>query len=118
MDIIHGDVVLKKIDALPSGLITPPKDMRGSAHTTGWRDDGKYTIRHGESGHQHVIDADATKVEILWDPTSSLHYLNVKDTLTISHEEHKTLTIVPGFYQEGSENEYNPFEKMVRKVQD
>ena len=104
--ILHGDVDLLPIDKLP-------KDLKKISHN------GQYVLRHGESGHRHVIVAERPdQIEILLDEATGLHYLNVKSAVEITHEEHKTLVIEPGFWQEKSETEYNPFEKQLKKVVD
>ncbi len=104
--ILHGDVSLKPIKTLPKGL----KKIK---HTK------NFVIRHGESGHRHVIVLDALQdLDVYINPETSMHFLNVKTPIEISHEEHRTLVIEPGFYEEGAEIEYNPFEKQLQKVVD
>lgn len=104
--ILHGDVDLIQIDSLPENL-------QKVEHTK------KYVVRHGESGHKHMIVADRLDdLEVYINPETTLHFLDVKKTVTITHEEHRTLVIEPGFYEEKKETEYNPFEKQLQEVLD
>lgn len=104
---LHGDV-----DIIPAGSI--PKNYK-SVPFTG----GEYVLRHGESGHRHVIVAERPEmIEIFLDPVSGLHALRVKEAVTITHEEHRNLVIEPGIYKEAKENEYSPFERQLKSVRD
>jgi len=103
--ILHGDVDILPVDSIPEGL----KKINFN---------GSYVVRHGESGNKHIITAERTAVDIYLDEKTGMHYFKVNSAVEISHEQHKTLVITPGIYKEDAETEYNPFEKMLRKVQD
>jgi hypothetical protein len=99
----HGDVLLKRIAKLPTGL------------TEVQRRDGCLVIAEGEAtGHHHVITATPAK---LYELKGEL-YLEVTEPVTITHEEHKTLPIPPGIYEIGIVKEYDYFAEMERRVVD
>lgn len=107
LPILHGDVSFHPITELPKGL--KKIDLK----------DTKYVVAHGESGHLHqlVLNSPAD-VDIYIDPATGLHVLQFHNQATITHEEHKTLTIEPGIFIEKREQEYNPFKKQLEQVQD
>lgn len=107
LPILHGDVELHPIEKVPKGLMKIK--FNG----------GTYVLRTGESHHKHTITAEQVDmIDIYQDKITGMHVIEVKKAVPISHEEHKTIVIEPGIYIEKQENEYNPFESMLRKVQD
>ncbi len=99
----HGDVLLKRIDKLPKGVVEVP------------RKEGRIVVMEGEAtGHHHVITAEPAT---LWEIKGDL-YLEVTAPVTITHEEHKELPIPKGIYQIGRVKEYDYFSEMERVVQD
>lgn len=105
--IIHGDVDLIPVNEIPKGLKKVATKI------------GNYVVRHGESGHKHVLTIEKTNaVDIYLDEKTGMHYFKVNEPTKISHEEHRTITITPGIYREDNETEYNPFEKILRQVKD
>lgn len=106
LSVLHGDVDLIQVEALPEGL-KKQKTKNG------------YVVRHGESGHRHTLVIDKlSDVDIYLDPLTGYHVFDVKESIEISHEEHKTIVIEPGIFIEKSEVEYNPFERLLKKVVD
>lgn len=103
--IIHGDVGIIPTNELPKGL----KKLKHEPN---------FVLRHGETGHKHVITSEPQDIDIYLDEKTGFHVLNIKNPVQISHEEHKTLIIEPGIFIEKAEQEYNPFEKQLRQVID
>jgi len=103
LGIRHGDIPLYPINELPNGL----KEMENK---------GSYILAEGETtGHKHVIVSEG--LQVFYSADGRL-YLKVKNQGNITHQEHKTLTVLPGIYEVGKEIEYNWFEKAVKKVVD
>lgn len=99
----QGDILIKQIDKLPENLKIVNKE-------------NQFVLAEGEqTGHKHLLVAD--KLEVLQDEKGR-YYFQLKDNATITHEEHKTITILPGIYKVGNEQEYDYFLKEVVKVQD
>lgn len=99
----HGDVLLKKMAKLPKGVVEVP------------RVDGLLILAEGEAtGHHHMV---VDKTAVLWELNGNL-YLEVTETVTITHEEHKALPIPTGIYRVGRVKEYDYFAEMERRVVD
>lgn len=100
----QGDVALFPVSQLPAGCTEIPND------------NGRIVLAHGEvTGHAHAI-ADhvtmdpAAAGEImqaaiarakarLWQSPSGDRYLEVREPVSLSHEEHSTHVIPPGIYE-------------------
>jgi hypothetical protein len=99
----HGDVLIWRITKMPEGCKAVP------------RHNGLLVVAKGEAtGHHHVI---AEKGAVLYELRGEL-YLEVTEPVTITHEEHKPLSIPEGIYQIGRVKEYDYFRQMQRKVID
>ena len=101
----QGDVLLKRVVALPAGCKTI-KDKRG------------VVLAEGEhTGHYHSI-ADGG-VELLEAPDRTRYVVNRGDKpATLTHQEHKPVTVDPGVWRVGIVREKDWFTEMVRAVQD
>ena len=99
----NGDVVLHSIKELPEGL----KKVKN---------DGSFVLALGETtGHKHTLVAE--RMEVFQDAQGRF-YFEVKGSAKVTHEEHKTLTVLPGIYRQGAEREMDHFSHAVRKVID
>jgi hypothetical protein len=99
----HGDVLIKEIGELPTGV--KPVGRRN----------GALVIAEGEAtGHHHVITAEKA---FLYELKGDL-FLECTESVTITHEEHKALPIPAGIYQIGRVREYDYFSEMERRVVD
>jgi len=113
----QGDVLLKRVAALPEGLE---------------KFDGEKALQHGETtGHMHRFDAGAA-VDLFVRPEAERVFLNngntivpgigkfliVREPSALSHEEHRTLTIAPGIYEMDLVREYDYDSQEVRWVVD
>lgn len=74
----------------------------------------RLVVAHGESGHSHVIEDD--EAELIQIGERML--LNLSKAVTVTHEEHKALTLEPGAWEVGRVQEYDYFQHMSRQVID
>ena len=105
MDIYQqGDVILRRIDALPSG--TKPVAPQGN----------RYVVAEGEAtGHAHAIPIGAGCEMVERD---GVLYLSVTEAVSLTHEEHHAQVVEPGVYEVGKVVEVDPFTEEVRAVRD
>lgn len=98
----QGDVCLKKLNILPSGKIKVISK-------------NKIVLADGETtGHFHgLMEKDSELLEI-----DGVRILNLKKKSTLTHQEHKPITLDAGIWQVGIVNEYDYFSRMTRKVVD
>lgn len=96
----HGDVMLELVDQLPAG------SNRKLPHAT---------LAYGEvTGHSHSI---VQKESVMLYDYGSFLGLDVKaDSVSLVHEEHKTIELPKGFYRVWRQREYSPEE--IRIIQD
>jgi hypothetical protein len=120
----QGDVCFFRVDEFPVG------DLKQDAQTQ------EGALAYGEAtGHAHQIEEECmTSVEvtkILLKAGQSVIGLHVKKEITIRHSRlrgfqgqeadqdyHNAVTLPPGKYITGIVQEYDPFEKVMRKVVD
>lgn len=103
----QGDIYIRKIDKLPSGteVVVPEK--------------GKCIVTHSETGHHHVMDADAVTMYKL--PNSIMDCLLVVDKPTAlehlrGHDTHEPIMFEPGIYHVRRQREYTS--EGFRRVED
>ena len=98
----QGDVVITRIEALPSGK----SEVRKNG-----------CLAYGEvTGHAHRV-ADLQQAEVLEMPEGL--FLRVSENgVSITHEEHGAVAVPPGVYSVGIKTEFDYFEKSIRQVQD
>lgn len=98
----QGDVLLVKVDSLPKA--TPANLEKNDI-----------ILAHGEvTGHKHQIAKPEQKAK-LWNAGAE-RFLQVMETVALTHEEHSTITINPGVYRVAIQVEYQPDE--LRRVAD
>lgn len=98
----QGDVLLVKVTDLPKA--EPAK-----------LDKHDIILAYGEvTGHAHRIKVPEHKAK-LWN-ASAERFLQVMETVALTHEEHSTITIDPGVYLVAIQTEYHPEE--LRNVAD
>ena len=101
----QGDVVVRRIDAIPADSIKTTPSATG------------FVLAEGEhTGHRHQI-AVADEVEMF--EQNSVLYLRINgEGATITHEEHAPVTLPAGNYEVGNVLEYDPFAEEMKRVQD
>lgn len=93
----HGDVLLKKIEKLPEGKKLETNVIMEGEHT----------------GHMHRIIGDAQIFEC-----DGKRYVWAENSFDVVHEEHRQITIKPGIYEIDRQKEYDPYDEIIREVQD
>ncbi len=102
---LHGDVIVTK-NTLPDEFDQWPvvKD---------------HCIAYGEAtGHAHKIFGNAEDFQLREDPKTKARHLRVVNTVMLKHQEHSPIEIPPGDYRTGIQTEWDPFEKLSRRVID
>jgi hypothetical protein len=103
----QGDVLFKKVDAIPAGA------KRTNNHI----------LAAGEhTGHNHelsLLDMASGEVEV-YDTQDGFKFVkNSSDKpVTVTHPEHKQVTVPPGIWQLDIVREKDWFTEMERRVQD
>lgn len=113
----QGDVALEPVSKLPEGCTEIPNDR------------GRIVLAYGEvTGHAHAIadhrpqqrageiaEAAIARARLLRAPSGD-RYLEVKETVHLTHEEHTAHALLPGIYKLPTQVEYTPSE--LRQVAD
>lgn len=91
----QGDVLAVKISSLPAGATKTRLDK------------GDIILAYGEvTGHAHRIKKPEEKA-LLWDAGAE-RFLQVMETVSLTHEEHKMAEFEPGIYRIVIQQEYSP----------
>jgi len=91
----QGDVLLVRVDSLPSNLEEIPRDR------------GRVVLAYGEvTNHAHAIKKPS--VRFLRDQESADRFLDVPEPAKLEHEEHATVDVPPGKYRVVQQVEYRP----------
>ena len=76
---------------------------------------GRCVLAKGEStGHAHVVEDDDAELIQLGERI----LLRLGQSATVTHEEHKPVSLEPGLYEIGRVAEFDYLSKMVRPVAD
>jgi hypothetical protein len=101
--ILHGDVIIERINSLPNDFNNYKKVEDNC-------------LAHGElTGHMHKLFGDEFELK---EDTNNIKYLRLVKPIALRHQEHREITLPPGEYRIGIQREYDPFEKLIRQVQD
>lgn len=110
----QGDVLLIPVTALPANCALVPLDK------------GRIVLAYGEvTGHAHAISDHQRAGEIaeaaiararLFVAPNGDRFLEVRETVTLLHEEHREHVLAPGIYKIPQQVEYSPSE--IRRVAD
>lgn len=100
---LHGDVIISKIDM--------------TSEFGEWPIVKDHCLAYGEAtGHAHkLFDGE---FELREDPKTKTRHLRVVKECFLRHQEHNPVAIPPGEYRIGIQREYDPFEKLARRVTD
>jgi hypothetical protein len=102
---LHGDVIITFTN-LPNDFDSMPivKDS---------------CLAYGEAtGHAHKIFGDPEDFELRECPKTKTRHLKVVRDVCLKHQEHNPVILPPGAYRIGIQREYDPFEKLIRRVAD
>jgi hypothetical protein len=110
----QGDVHFTRRDALPAGL-KPLAPI-----------DGQIVVTHSETGHNHVMVLDrvggppAVQMFSGDDPLTAWLQVNRPTALEHlrPHDTHEPIMFAPGVYEVRRQREYDPLEKIARRVDD
>ncbi len=101
----QGDVLIRRIDAIPHGArdVTPK---------------GRIVLAHGEvTGHAHAIAEGEAREFTMADAAGAVRrFLRVASEATVRHEEHADIPLSPGIYEIVQQREYSP--EVIRNVAD
>ena len=105
---LHGDVIIFGENKLPNDFEGFPvvKDN---------------CLAYGEAtGHAHELVGPRGSFELREEPKTKTRFLKVvkADVVFLKHQEHRPIQIAPGAYRIGIQQEYSPWDKLVRNVQD
>lgn len=80
---------------------------------------GRLIVGHSETGHFHVIDADAGEMMRV---DEFLAYLNIKVATELTHlrdyDTHEAIALQPGMYEIRIGREFDPFAEIIRASAD
>ncbi|MFX0022135.1 MAG: hypothetical protein ACFE9S_07400 [Candidatus Hermodarchaeota archaeon] len=109
----QGDVLLKKIDKLPSGVNFKKAKSQ------------KIVLAEGEeTGHNHILTSLTQMGFIVYEsPDIDYFVVEIEDQAKIVHQEHEEIKqygdlYLPGLYKISKVKEYDYFEERVRTVLD
>lgn len=103
---LHGDVILFMEESIPGDF----EDMKKL-------DDGVLAL--GEATlHMHKIIGEPDHYDLRECPKTKTRHLRVVEPVMLKHQEHSPFILPPGDYKIGIQREYDPFEKLVRRVAD
>ena len=99
----QGDVLLQAVKSVPEGA----KELSGDV-----------ILAYGEvTGHAHAIKlAETERAKVRYWDAGAERFLQVLETVALTHEEHGAITLVPGIYKQGFQVE--DFGEEVRRVAD
>lgn len=102
---LHGDVILTMTEA--------PSDFESMAKIA------DSCLAYGEAtGHAHKIIGEPGHYDLRECPKTKTRHLRVVEPVMLKHQEHSPFILPPGDYKIGIQREYDPFEKLVRRVAD
>lgn len=102
--IIHGENVFIPVSKMPKGETTKHK---------------VYIAGHSETGHHHVLESE-TEFDVVVDKEDL--YIRLFEPANVVHKKsfeiHEAKVLQPGVYKRTFATEYDPFEKVVRRIFD
>jgi hypothetical protein len=102
---LHGDVILR-FETLPEDFSAMP-NVKDNC------------LAYGElSGHMHAIVGEPHQFELRECPKTKARHLRVVEPVLLKHQEHEQIKLPPGDYRVDIQREYDPFEKLSRRVID
>lgn len=103
--VLHGDVILR-FEPLPDDFSTMA-EVKDNC------------LAYGElTGHAHTIVGESHQFELRECPKTKMRHLRVVEPVLLKHQEHEKIKLPPGDYRIDIQREYDPFEKLSRRVVD
>lgn len=104
----QGDVMFRRIDALPSGTVEQPKS-------------GPVVVAHSETGHHHAIDENQARLfeRLERDPMVCFLSIDGKYADVVHHrphDTHETVRLLKGVWEVRRQREWTP--EGLRRVED
>lgn len=96
----HGDLCIKRITELPTGLKKLNTNVLAEGEVT---------------GHAHTLLGNNFEI---YEDNKGVMYLSVSASTEITHQEHGTKPIEKGFYIIEREQEFDPFSEEIQRVKD
>ena len=94
----HGDLMIKRVDLIPSDA----------------KQTDNMTLALGEAtGHHHTLQGNCQVYQ-----QGETKFVKAESDTVLTHQEHDTVKIENGLYKVDIEQEYDPFEKIIQKVRD
>lgn len=105
--LIHGENIIKPVSKLPKGKVSQHK---------------LFIVGHSESGHHHVLESETEFNVIEPENLGDVIFIRLLSPAKVVHKKsfdiHETKVLQPGLYQRTFATEYDPFEKVVRRIFD
>jgi hypothetical protein len=102
----HGECLLLPVDKLPKGKTSKVTSK---------------IVAHSETGHHHVVEA-SQEFEVMGSLEKQDLYLRLFEPAKLVHkkatEKHKDLVVPKGDWKILHKTEYDPFNSLIRRVQD
>lgn len=106
--ITHGELGLIPVSKLP--------ELKNAKRLTA----RAYIASHSETGHHHMLTSEKEDIEIIETDTDRYAIIGSLTRLwhDKSYEVHEEVMVEPGIYKLTQKNEYDPFNKIIRRVFD
>lgn len=110
----QGDVLLQPVKSLPAGCTEIPNDVRGrivlaygevTGHAHAIADHKQQTSEHAEAAAAEIAAAAIARAR-LWSAPNGERYLEVREPVSLTHEEHTAHVLEPGIYMLPRQVEY------------
>lgn len=103
---LHGDVIIERVGDLPTDFAKLEVEAKNA-------------LAYGEAtGHIHQLQGEAGVDFDLRVNKNNERHLRIVNPTMLKHQEHSPILLQPGEYKIGIQREYDPFEKLTRRVQD
>jgi len=98
----QGDVVLVRVAELSEATVAVP------------REDGRLVLAEGEAtGHAHVIEAEEATLVTMGQAWELYLLVEGSEPVALTHEEHDSISVPPGWYRVVRQREYAPDENRL-----
>ena len=108
----QGDLMIRRIDNLPSGV------------TQAAPDNDVHILAHSETGHHHVIESKGASVSVLDRQLEGMRVLRaiLENPTSLEHlrdhDTHEPIVMEPGLYEFRIGREFDPYQEIARRQAD